>query len=44
MDGYRRQLEAFRASLDAASADIKAGNGIPLEIVFKELEALYPDE
>ena len=44
VEGYRRQLEAFRASLDEASADVKAGNGIPLEVVFKELEALYPDE
>ena len=44
VEGYRRQLEAFRESLDAASADIKAGNGIPLEVVFEELEALYPDE
>jgi len=44
VEGYRRQLEAFRASLDEASADVKDGNGIPLEVVFKELEALYPDE
>jgi len=42
--GYRRELEAFRASLDAASAEIAAGKGIPAELVFKELEALYPDE
>ncbi len=42
--GYRRQLEAFRASLDMASAEIRAGKGIPLDVVFKELEALYPDE
>jgi len=42
--GYKRQLEAFRASLDAASAEILAGKGIPLDVVMKELEALYPDE
>ena len=42
--GYRRQLEAFRASLDAAEAEIAAGHGVPAEVVFAELEALYPDE
>ncbi len=42
--GYRRQLEALRASLDAAEAEIAAGQGIPAEVVFAELEALYPDE
>jgi predicted transcriptional regulator len=42
--GYRRELEAFRASLDAASAEAKAGKVIPLEVVMAELEALYPDE
>ena len=42
--GYRRQLEAFRASLDEASAEIAAGKGIPLDVVMKELETLYPDE
>ncbi len=42
--GYRRQLEAFRASLDAAEAEIAAGHGVPAEIVFAGLEALYPDE
>ena len=42
--GYRRQLEAFRATLDAAEAEIAAGQGIPAEIVFAELEALYPDQ
>ena len=42
--GYRRDLEAFRATLDAASAEVRAGKGIPAEMVFKELEALYPDD
>jgi hypothetical protein len=42
--GYRRELEAFRASLDAAAAEVAAGKGIPAEVVFRELEALYPDE
>ena len=42
--GYRRELEAFRATLDEASAEIEAGKGIPAEVVFRELAALYPDE
>jgi predicted transcriptional regulator len=42
--GYRRQLEAFRATLDAGSAEIAAGKGIPAEVVFRDLEALYPDD
>ena len=42
--GYRRQLEAFRASLDEASAEIRAGKGIPAEVLIAELEARYPDE
>jgi hypothetical protein len=41
---YRRQMDAFRASLDEASADVKAGNGIPLEEIMAEFERLYPDE
>lgn len=43
VEGYRRALEAFRATLDAASADVRAGNGVPLDVVIKEFEALYPD-
>jgi len=42
--GYRRELEAFRATLDAASAEARAGHSIPLEVVMAEFEALYPDE
>ena len=42
--GYRRQLEAFRASLDAASAEVRDGKGIPAGVVFRELAALYPDD
>ncbi len=42
--GYRRQLEAFRATLDAASAEVDAGLVYPAEQVFAELRALYPDE
>jgi predicted transcriptional regulator len=42
--GYRRQLEAFRATLDAASADIAAGLGIPADLVFAKLDAQFPDE
>jgi len=44
IEGYRRATEAFRKSLDDASAEIAAGKGVPLDVVFKELEALYPDE
>ncbi len=44
LEGYRRALESFRATLDAASADVRAGNGIPLDAVVKQFEALYPDE
>ena len=42
--GYRRQLEAFRATLDAASAEAKAGQLIPLGAIVAEFEALYPDK
>ena len=42
--GHRRQLEAFRASLDAAEAGIAAGHGVPAGVLFDVLEALYPDE
>jgi hypothetical protein len=42
--GYRRELEAFRATLDAASAEARAGQAIPLDAIIAEFEALYPDE
>jgi Arc/MetJ-type ribon-helix-helix transcriptional regulator len=42
--GYKRQLETFRASLEAAAAEVDAGHFYPAEQVFAELGALYPDE
>jgi hypothetical protein len=41
---YQRELAAFRATLDAASAEVAAGLAFPADAVFRELEALYPDE
>ena len=42
--GYRRQPEAFRKSLDTASAEARAGQTVPLDAVSAEFEALFPDE
>ena len=42
--GYRAQMEAFRASLDAAEAEADAGAVYSADQVFAELRALYPDE
>jgi predicted transcriptional regulator len=44
IEGYRRAMDAFRKTLEDASAEAKAGLVIPLEQVVAELEALYPDE
>ena len=39
--GYRQALEAFRRSLDEASAEVRAGGGHPADQVFSELLARY---
>lgn len=39
LERERLQLEAFRASLDAAEADYRINGGIPAEIVFAEMRA-----
>ena len=44
LQGYRRQLEAFRRTLDEAEAEVLAEGGIPAEDVFAELLERYGED